>query len=1109
MSNTTINTCLTTIYDDGGPTGDYTENDYQMTICASSGNVLHFVIQELILGAAFNGDSDVLTVYEGTGTGGNILFDSNINSSPSTVISSNDPCITITIETDPSFFNTPVAAGFSILVSCSVPETCNDGILNNGEVMVDCGGPNCTPCYQATSCGPNVITNGDFEQTTTACSTGTDSPSSGQIFIDVTNTDNWYGTSTTTGNGSGITPDLFNNNCAGNSSIACFGSPASMGFFTGAGSGNNIREYIQTQLSTPLVAGVEYCITVDVTAGSAGGSDGLGFWFHNNGIIDIDTDNAGDSFLGTGTNVNGQPQAENPSGNVFSDTSCEQLILGFCANGGEEYLTIGNFKTDANTLPGGTSYLIIDNLVVSEACPPSFNASIIASGTPDCLGGCVDLYAITSNQTGGCQITNDFTFQWYENGNPIPGQTNDTLFNVCPTNTSTYSVEITYSAGCSSVTLPENQTSITFNCGGFTLNVDATPPSICSGNCTDLTATPDVAGTYTYSWNIQGNTTVIGTTQTINVCPTSTTTYEVTANDGSNSVNGNITVTVENIPNAGTTGNATFCSTDPSSDLYNYLNGSPDVGGTWSPTLASGNGIFDPGIDPDGTYTYTVSNICGSVSTDVIVTTTQGPNSGIDGAVTLCTSDPAIDLFGQLGGTPDLGGIWSPSLNSGNNTFDPNIDPGGIYTYTVSNGCGSSSSNVTVTITNNPSAGTNGSVIYCYGDSADDLFNHLGGTADLGGTWSPPLNSGSGIFDPSVDPPGTYTYTLNACGGGILSADVVVTVNPLPDAGLSNTVNFCSSDAAVDLTSLLGGTPDQSGTWTPSLTSGSGVFDPSTDPPGNYTYTVTNSCGTSTADMTLTVDNCDPPTAAFTTSNASVCLGECITFTDASLGTITNWDWDFGGSITPNNSTDQNPVICPDSVGTFVISLTVSNGFGSSTITSDIQVNEIPSVTAGVDTTIEMNGIATLTAIGNPPGGTYLWNDNSLDCQECSIITVSPIYNNNYSVLYTSSEGCSVEDEVMVNVNFQEYIGVPNGFSPNGDGMNDILFVEGEGIVNMTFVIYNRYGNKVFESVDQNIGWDGTYMSYPENPGVFAWHLNYVLIDGTSGVQSGNVTLIK
>ena len=97
----------------------------------------------------------------------------------------------------------------------------------------------------------------------------------------------------------------------------------------------------------------------------------------------------------------------------------------------------------------------------------------------------------------------------------------------------------------------------------------------------------------------------------------------------------------------------------------------------------------------------------------------------------------------------------------------------------------------------------------------------------------------------------------------------------------------------------------------------------------------------------------------------------------------------------------------------------------------------------------------------------------------------------------------------MVYVNYREGIGIPTAFSPNNDGVNDILFVKGFGITSMNLVIYNRYGEVVFESNDQSIGWDGTFKERDENPGVFTWVLQYNLSSGKKGKQKGNTTLIR
>jgi gliding motility-associated-like protein len=379
-----------------------------------------------------------------------------------------------------------------------------------------------------------------------------------------------------------------------------------------------------------------------------------------------------------------------------------------------------------------------------------------------------------------------------------------------------------------------------------TLNICTTANSVDLFN--SLEGTPQLGGTWSPSLN-SGTGIFDPSTDSEGVY-----TYTISSICG-NSI-ATVTVSIDESNSAGSNGAIELCTNDSSVDLFNSLNDIPDSGGTWSPALVSGTGIFDPSIDPAGTYTYTVSNsasLCPDASAVVVVTLLEQTDAGNDGTLNLCNAASPVDLFNSLSGTPQTGGTWSPALVSGTGIFDPNIDAEGIYTYTLNTTCGTSSASVTVSLTDLNDAGSNGAIELCINDSAVDLFNSLGGTPQSGGVWSPALNSGTGVFDPTVDSADTYTYTIvnSASLCPAASATVTVTVLQEPDAGSDGTLNLCSATSSVDLFNSLTGTPQTGGTWSPTLTSGTGVLDPNVDPEGVYTYTITSTCGTSTANVTV------------------------------------------------------------------------------------------------------------------------------------------------------------------------------------------------------------------------------------------------------------------
>ena len=120
------------------------------------------------------------------------------------------------------------------------------------------------------------------------------------------------------------------------------------------------------------------------------------------------------------------------------------------------------------------------------------------------------------------------------------------------------------------------------------------------------------------------------------------------------------------------------------------------------------------------------------------------------------------NLISSLGGMPVAGGSWSPALASGTGFFNPAVDTAGVYIYTVlgTAPCPNATATVTVTIIPKPIAGVSASLSICGNSAAQNLFPLLGNTAQLGGTWSPALASGTGFFNPALDLASVYTYTV-------------------------------------------------------------------------------------------------------------------------------------------------------------------------------------------------------------------------------------------------------------------------------------------------------------------------------------------------------------
>lgn len=164
---------------------------------------------------------------------------------------------------------------------------------------------------------------------------------------------------------------------------------------------------------------------------------------------------------------------------------------------------------------------------------------------------------------------------------------------------------------------------------------------------------------------------------------------------------------------------------------------------------------------------------------------------------TIICSSGTTNLLDKIDGNLEAGGDWLPLLSSNGDIFDPAVDAQGIYNYTYDGECGLVSVFITVTIEQAPNAGIDNTIILCATDPQVDLFTLLGTNVTTGGTWSPLMASGNGIYDPRIDADGVYTYTIEAndvCDEQ--TSTVTVTKNPSPT--ISAILDFEVCDDIVD-----------------------------------------------------------------------------------------------------------------------------------------------------------------------------------------------------------------------------------------------------------------------------------------------------------------------
>jgi gliding motility-associated-like protein len=382
------------------------------------------------------------------------------------------------------------------------------------------------------------------------------------------------------------------------------------------------------------------------------------------------------------------------------------------------------------------------------------------------------------------------------------------------------------------------------------------------------------------------------------------------------------------------------------------------------------------------------------------------------------------------------------------------------------------------------------------------------------------VNSPSIIVAPVVNT--NYTVTVNSGGcSAIAVSSVIVNSNTVPTTIFSYGASTICQNAANPLPILVNGFTS-GGTYTSTsgltINPSTGIIDLASSNAGSYivTYSVAatscSSAGTHTTSIVIT------PALATVTNfsyNSPVCSGNQTLTPNQSVGFTNGGNYTSTPFISGLNSVTGIVDLSNSSSGTYTINYSVpaSACVTAGSSTTAITVNQVPSLLVSPDVSIVFGSSTTLMANSSSPN--YTWNPSTnLSCINCDSPIASPPETTKYCV-QTSNGTCDNTVCVLVTVETicttNENLKVPNAFTPNGDGNNDQFCLQGWNSCSVSFLIriFNRWGEKVFESTDPDFCWDGTYKGQKLNAEVFVYYINASFTKSDEIIKKGNISLIN
>ena len=467
-------------------------------------------------------------------------------------------------------------------------------------------------------------------------------------------------------------------------------------------------------------------------------------------------------------------------------------------------------------------------------------------------------------------------------------------------------------------------------------------------------------------------------------------------------------------------------------------------------------------ITGPGTYWVEIQNQCGSDTDSVVVSTVLIGTINLPGDTVICSGDTLI-----LDASIDQGTyLWQDSSTNAQLT----VTNPGIYWVEANNVCGASVSDtvevevaVPITIDLGPDS------VLCNGDTLPLLVS--GSQASY--LWS------TGSTDSSINITTTGLYWVsanNACG--TVADTIQVDVVTLPAFSLGGNVEGCTGQT-VDL--ILPWLPHASYNWSHPTASDT-LLQTFTD--GIFWASITNACGT--ASDTVSVQFVDQPELLLP-GDTAICVGDQVSIGPVQTNLMA-WVWEDG-------SADSIKLV----QGSQTLTIHGSNACG--TVSDSITIVEIALPTVELLPPTEICPGEQLPIRTRGIDLSYQWSDGS------TRPTLFIHKAGTYSVEFTDPYGCS--NVAAVTVPWCPSIFIPSAFTPNADGINDQFRIEGEYLEQFELQIFDRWGELIFQTSDQQQGWDGHFKDAPALVGVYVYQVSFLGRQQRQKTLRGHFSLVR